>query len=304
MFDVAFSVARDMIRSRRRPVTAVRRDLSGMTAVFTGGTDGMGRVAAMRLVEMGATLHLPGRDPEKTRYAVEALNRLAGEERVFAADCDLASLKSVRACAAGLLEVCPRIDLLVNCAGINMRQRTVSPDGYELNWAVNHLGPFVLTALLLERIRASAPARIVNLSSAMVRAGRIDFEDLQLTRGWSSLKGYARAKLALNGTTVALARRLENTGVTVNALNPGFVRTALLRDFRGAMRIWQVIMSRAASPPEVGAERIVRVAVSPEYESVSGRFFDEDKLCPPGAHVPDDDAIERLWELSQKAVQG
>ncbi len=304
MFDVAFSVARDMIRSRRRPVTAVRRDLSGMTAVFTGGTDGMGRVAAMRLVEMGATLHLPGRDPEKTRYAVEALNRLAGEERVFAADCDLASLKSVRACAAGLLEVCPRIDLLVNCAGINTRQRTVSPDGYELNWAVNHLGPFVLTALLLERIRASAPARIVNLSSAMVRAGRIDFEDLQLTRGWSSLKGYARAKLALNGTTVALARRLENTGVTVNALNPGFVRTALLRDFRGAMRIWQVIMSRAASPPEVGAERIVRVAVSPEYESVSGRFFDEDKLCPPGAHVPDDDAIERLWELSQKAVQG
>jgi len=304
MFDVAWSVARDMFRARRRPVTTVRRDLAGTTVVFTGGTDGMGRVAAMRLVEMGATLHLPGRDPEKTRYAVEALNRLAGEERVFAADCDLASLKSVRACAAGLLEVCPRIDLLVNCAGINMRQRTVSPDGYELNWAVNHLGPFVLTALLLERIRASAPARIVNLSSAMVRAGRIDFEDLQLTRGWSSLKGYARAKLALNGTTVALARRLENTGVTVNALNPGFVRTALLRDFRGAMRIWQVIMSRAASPPEVGAERIVRVAVSPEYESVSGRFFDEDKLCPPGAHVPDDDAIERLWELSQKAVQG
>ena len=304
MFDVAFSVARDMIRSRRRPVTAVRRGLSGMTAVFTGGTDGMGRVAAMRLVEMGATLHLPGRDPEKTRCAVEALNRLAGEERAFAADCDLASLKSVRACATGLLEVCPRIDLLVNCAGINTRQRTVSPDGYELNWAVNHLGPFVLTALLLERIRASAPARIVNLSSAMVRAGRIDFDDLQLTRGWSSLKGYAQAKLALNGTTVALARRLENTGVTVNALNPGFVRTALLRDFRGATRIWQVIMSRVASPPEVGAERIVRVAVSPEYESVSGRFFDEDKLCPPGAHVPDDDAIERLWELSQEAVRG
>ncbi len=302
MFDVAFSVARDMIRSRRRPVTVVRRDLSGMTAVFTGGTDGMGRVAAMRLVEMGATLHLPGRDPGKTRRAVEALNRLAGEERAFAATCDLASLASVRACAAALLEACPRIDLLVNCAGINTRQRTVSPDGHELNWAVNHLGPFVLTALLLERIRASAPARIVNLSSAMVRAGQIDFDDLQLTHGWSSLKGYAQAKLAMNGTTVALARRLEGAGVTVNALNPGFIRTALLRDYRGAMRVWQVIMRRVASPPEVGAERIVRVAVSPEYEGISGRFFDEDTLCPPGAHVPDDDAIERLWTLSREAV--
>lgn len=302
MFDVAWSVARDMFRARRRPVTTVRRDLAGTTVVFTGGTDGMGRVAAMRLVEMGATLHLLGRDPEKTRRAVEALNRLAGEERAFAAACDLASLASVRACAATLLEACPSINLLVNCAGINTRRRRLSPDGHELNWAVNHLGPFVLTALLLERIRASAPARIVNLSSAMVRAGSIDFDDLQLTRDWSSLKGYAQAKLAMNGTTVALARRLEGSGVTVNALNPGFIRTALLRDFRGAMRIWQLIMHRVASPPEVGAERIVRVALSPEYEGVSGRFFDEDTLCPPGAHTPDNDAIERLWTLSQEAV--
>lgn len=299
MFNVAFGVVRDMLRSRRRPVTVVRRDLAGMTAVLTGGTDGMGRIAAMRLAEMKATVYLLGRDPEKTAGVVDALNRLAGEERAIAVACDLASLASVRACAASLLEACPRIDLLINCAGINTRQRTLTVDGYEMNWAVNYFGPFVLTALLLERIRASAPARIVNLSSAMVRAGHIHFDDLQLTRGWTTLKAYAQAKLATNMATVALARRLEGTGVTVNALNPGFIRTALLRDFRGAMRVWQLIMQWLASPTEVGAERILRVALAPEYEGVSGRFVDEDDICPPAS---DDEAIERLWTLSDEAA--
>ncbi|MCY4017252.1 MAG: SDR family NAD(P)-dependent oxidoreductase [Gammaproteobacteria bacterium] len=301
-FSMAMGVARDMILSRRRPVSVFRRDLAGKTVVFTGGTDGMGRVAAMRLVEMGATIRLAGRNPGKTAEAVAALNEIAGAERAFAVDCDLASLASVRACAAELLEACPRIDLLVNCAGINTRRRMLSPDGNELNWAVNFLGAQVLTALLLERIRASAPARVVNVSSAMVRAGRIDFDDLQMTRDWTSGKAYAQAKLATNAATLALARQLEGAGVTAHALNPGFIRTALLRDFRGPMRIWQWIMNWMASPPEVGAERIVRVALSPEYEAVSGQFIDEDTVCPPGSYVPDDESIARLWALVEQTA--
>ena len=302
MFDDARGLARDMFRSRRRAVTTVRRDLAGMTAVFTGGTDGMGRIAAMQLVEMKASVYLLGRDPEKTARTVEALNRLAGEERAFAVACDLASLASVRACAATLLEACPRIDLLVNCAGINTRRRQVTEDGHEMHWAVNYLGPFLLTALLLGRIRASAPARIVNLSSAMARFGRLHFDDLQLTRGWSTLAAYGQAKLATNMATVALARRLKGTGVTVNVLNPGFIRTALLRDLKGAMRAWQLIMRWLASPPEVGAERILRVALAPEYDGVSGRFVDEDELRPADENPPDEDAIERLWALSEQAA--
>ncbi len=303
-FSMAMGVARDMILSRRRPVSVFRRDLAGKTVVFTGGTDGMGRVAAMRLVEMGATIRLAGRNPGKTAEAVAALNEIAGEERAFAVACDLASLASVRACAAELLGACPRIDLLVNCAGINTRRRMLSPDGNELNWAVNFLGAQVLTALLLERIRASAPARVVNVSSAMVRAGRIDFDDLQMTRDWTSGKAYAQAKLATNAATLALARQLEGEGegVTAHALNPGFIRTALLRDFRGPMRIWQWVMNWMASPPEVGAERIVRVALSPEYEAVSGQFIDEDTVCPPGSYVPDDESTARLWALVEQTT--
>lgn len=304
MSNAAFSVARDMIRSRRRPIKVIQRDLSGMTVALTGGTDGMGCVAARRLVEMKATLYLLGRNPEKTARTVESLNRLVGEERAFAVACDLASLASVRAGAASLLEMCPRIDLLINCAGMNTSQKTMSVDGYDMNWVVNYLGAYVLTTLLLERIRASTPARIVNLSSAMSRMGRIDFDDLQLTRGWSGVKAYAQAKLATNIATVAMARHLADTGVAVHALNPGFIRTSLLRDLKGMYRIGQAFMRWMASPPEVGAERILRVALDPEYDGLSGRFFDEDTLRPSGENAPDEDTLERLWALSQEVVHG
>ena len=303
MFDLAKGLASDMFGAGRRPAAVARRDLSGMTVVFTGATDGMGRVAAMRLAEMGASLFVLGRDSERTGRTVEVLNRRSGAERSFAIACDLASLASVRACAAELLEACPRIDLLINCAGMNTRERRLSADGYELIWAVNYLGPFLLTDLLLDRLRASAPARIVNLSSATERSGRIKFDDLQHERGWTLLKAYAQAKLATNMATIALARRLEGSGVTVNALNPGFIRTALLRDFRGAMRFWQLFMRWFASPPEVGAERILRLALAPEYEGISGRFVFEDEIRPPNKEALDDTAVERLWRLSHETVR-
>ncbi len=290
-------------RHRRRPVETVRRDLAGVHVVFTGGTDGMGRVAVERLAQMNANLHILGRNPEKTARTVDELNRLNGAGRAVTIPCDLASLSSVRACAGTLLEQCPRIDLLINCAGVNSWERSVSVDGHEMNWVVNYLGPFLLTQLLLERIKASAPARIVNLSSDTEIVGHIHFDDLGLEGNWTALSSYAQAKLATNMATIALARRLAGTGVTVNALNPGFINTALLRDITGVKRIWKPLMKWLASPPDVGAERILMVALSPKYADVSGQYFNEDAIRQPNEEALDDAAVERLWEVSQAAIR-
>ena len=288
--------------NRRYPVEAVQRDLSGAHVVFTGGTDGMGRVAVGRLAQMNANLHILGRNPEKTARTVDELNRLNNGGRAFALPCDLSSLSSVRDCASTLLEQCPRIDVLVNCAGVNSWERRVSADGHEMNWAVNYLGPFLLMQLLLERIKASAPARIVNLSSETEVIGHIHFDDLQLARNWTALRSYAQAKLATNMATIALARRLDGMSVTVNALNPGFIRTALLREIKGVKRIWKPLMNWLASPPEVGAERILTVALSPRYEGVSGQYVNEDAVRQPNKEALDDAVVERLWALSQEAA--
>ena len=274
-----------------------------MRVVFTGATDGMGLLAARRLAGMNASLHVVGRNPDKTAQTVDDLNRLAGTARAVGVQCDLGSLASVRACATSLLDQCPRIDLLINCAGILVLERTVSSDGFEMTWAVNYLGPFLLTQLLLERIRESAPARIVNLSSSAARGGTIHFDDLQLVRNWSGLKAYAQSKLATNMATRALARRLDGTGVTVNALHPGFTRTSLVRDASGMGRLWRLMMMAFASPPEVAAERIISVAASLRYEGVSGQYVYTDSVRQHDRKALDDASVERLWSLSQEAVR-
>ena len=303
MWKAAADTAREMLCARKRPLTVTRRDLSGMRVVFTGATDGMGRLAAQRLAEMKATVYALGRNPSKTARTASDFNRLAGEERAFAVPCDLASLDSVRECADRLLEACPRIDVLVNCAGINTPRRLMTADGHEMNWSVNYLGAALLTERLLGRMRESAPARIVNLTSAMTRFGSIRFDDLQLTSGWSTLAAYAQAKLATNMATIAMALRLDGSGVAVNALNPGFIRTSLLRHYTGAKRASQLLMRWLASPPAVGAERILRLAVSPELEGVTGKIFHEDEARPPVGGETDEAAIERLRALTQDVLR-
>ncbi len=291
-----------MLRRRRHPAESVRRDLTGKRVVFTGGTDGMGHLAVRRLARMNATLHIVGRNPEKTARTVDDLNRLASTARAVGVECDLGSLASVRACAVTLLEQCPHIDLLVNCAGVIVWDRTLSPDGYEMTWAVNYLGPHLLTQLLLDRIKESAPARIVHLSSAAAGTGHIHFDDLQLTRNWGALKAYSQSKLATNMATRALASRLEGSGVTVNVLHPGFTKTALVRDLKGVRRVLGLLMKAFASPPEVAAERILAVALSPRYDGVSGQYVYEDAIRRHDREALDNAAVERLWSLSQESV--
>ena len=263
----------------------------------------MGQLAVRRLARMNSTIHIVGCNPEKTARTVDDLNHLAGTARAVGVGCDLSSLASVRACANTLLEQSPRIDLLVNCAGVIAWERTLSPDGYELIWAVNYLGPFLLTQLLLDRIRESAPARIVNLSSSAASTGRIHFDDLQLTRNWGALKAYSQAKLATNMATRARAQRLDGTGVTVNVLHPGFTKTALVRDAHGIRRVFGLLMKAFASRTEVAAERILTVALSPRYEGVSGQYVYEDDVRQHDREARDDTAVERLWSLSHESVR-
>ena len=278
-------------------------DLNGTTVVFTGGTDGMGKAAVEKLAQMGAEIMLLGRGKEKTVAVVSELNKIVNKQNAHYVPCDLASQESIRNAAEMILAKCPKIDLLINCAGANFGQRILTDDGYEMTWAVNHLAPFLLSHLLLERLKESAPARIVNLSSATERSGHIHLDDLQLTKGWSVFKSYPQAKLAMNMITRKLSEELEGTGVTVNALNPGFIKTNLLRNLKG----WEALvgvpyMCFFASKPEVGGDRILRVALSKEYETISGQYVYEDAIRDPNPEALDRELVEKVWKISKEQV--
>lgn len=284
-------------------VPASNQDMTGKTVVFTGGTDGMGRVAAEKMAGLGASMVLLGRNREKSLAVVAAINKTYPDRARFV-QCDMASLQSVRACAEDVLRSTPRIDVLVNCAGANFNERMMTEDGFECCWQVNHLGPFLLTMLLLDRVRASAPARIVNLSSAMERYGHINLEDLQMEGRWSLLKAYGSAKLAMGMCTKKLSKDLQGTGVTVNALNPGFIRTNLLRDSGG----WKACIGRPymacfASPAEVGADRIITMSVAPQYSGVSGEFVYEDEVRPQNKQANNEVIVEKVWNVSCEHVK-
>ncbi|TKG91490.1 SDR family NAD(P)-dependent oxidoreductase [Puteibacter caeruleilacunae] len=278
-------------------------DLNGKTIVFTGGTDGMGKVAVKKMAQMGAKIMLLGRDEEKALSVVAELNEIAQKKNTHYVPCDLASQESIREAVVVILDKCTKIDLLINCAGANFGRRVLNHKGHEMTWAVNHLAPFLLAQLLLDRLKESAPARIVNLSSATEKSGHIHFNDLQLSKRWSTFRSYTQAKLAMNMVTRKLSNELKGTGVTVNALNPGFIKTNLLRDIRG----WEALvgipyMFFCASKPEVGADRILRVALSKEYEGVSGKYVYEDAVRDPNPEALDEDIVDRVWEISKMQV--
>ncbi|MCZ0951033.1 MAG: SDR family NAD(P)-dependent oxidoreductase [Rhodospirillaceae bacterium] len=275
------------------------RDLAGKTVVFTGGTDGMGRLAVGRLASMGADICLLGRNMARTRRVVSELGELGHEARLSAVECDLGSLDSVRKAASEVLEQCGRIDLLINCAGANVTERRLSPEGFEMNFAVNYLGPFLLTELLLDRVRATPSARIVNLTSATQKLGRLDFDDLHRERNWSLFATYAQAKLCMIMHARDVAGRLEGSGVTINCLNPGYIKSSLTRDAKGWMRVFVTLLNRLAAPTWVGGERIVAAALDKAYDGVSGQFIYEDVLHAPNPEALDGAKAARLLELSR-----
>jgi NAD(P)-dependent dehydrogenase (short-subunit alcohol dehydrogenase family) len=279
-------------------------NLENKTIVFTGATDGMGREAVKKLAKMQANIMLLARNAVKAIELIEELKRMSNNKNIFYVPCDLSSQKSVRTAAEIVLKKCSKIDILINCAGANLNERRINDDGYEVTWAVNHLAPFLLNNLLLDKLKKSSAARIVNLSSATQKYGHIHLEDIQLANsGWTTLKSYAQAKLAMNMCTRKMARELEGTGVTVNALNPGFIKTNLCRDLTG----WKNIVGKvysffSAELPEKGANRILNLALSEGFEGVSGMFVYEEQIRKPNPEALDDNLVDKVWDISMNHV--
>lgn len=272
--------------------------------VVTGGNTGIGKEAARELSRMGAKVAIACRDQEKARAAAQEIEKETGNPvRTFALD--LAEFASIRAFAAEVLAAFPRIDVLLLNAGLFLGDRRETREGFEATFGINHLGHFLLTDLLLDRLKESAPARIVVVSShAHYRAKGLDFDDLSKQRGYSGWATYCESKLANLLFTRELAKRLEGTGVTVNALHPGFVATDFgrggdVKGFFGKLMAFSQVFART---PKKGAESSVFLASSTSVEKVSGAYFFDCREVKPSRAARDDAAARRLWDESERLV--
>jgi NAD(P)-dependent dehydrogenase (short-subunit alcohol dehydrogenase family) len=282
-------------------------DMQGKTVVVTGGNSGIGFETAAALAAMGARVVVTARNADKGRAAVAAIaQRAGGDAQVQLVVFDLADLSSVRRGAAEILEQAPRLDVLVNNAGLVLSERAETVDGFEATLATNHLGPFLLTNLLLERIRVSAPARIVNVASTAHNAARkgMSFDDLQSEKKYATMRVYGQSKLANILFTLELARRLEGSGVTANSLHPGTVRTGYGADgdARGLLAFGIKISAPFFLSPAKGARTSVYLASDPEVAKVSGQYFVKCKAKQPKRWARDPDAARRLWQVSEELV--
>jgi NAD(P)-dependent dehydrogenase (short-subunit alcohol dehydrogenase family) len=274
--------------------------MEGKVVLITGGTSGIGRAAATALAAMGAEVAVTGRSRQRGEAAVEEIRDTSGNERVSLMLADLAVQTEVRGLAEEFRERYDRLDVLVNNAGIIQSKRTETPDGLELTLAVNHLAPFLLTNLLLDLLKESAPSRIITVSSEARRGAQIDFEDLQSERRYRAFKVYGMTKLANILFTYELAERLEGTGVVANCLHPGGVNT----NFGANNRSFGTLLFRAFKPfmrtPEQGADTIVYLAISPEAGKMTGRYLTDRKVVASFNEPHDEATQKRLWEVSEK----
>src|ERR1700734_1969916 len=278
--------------------------MQGKTVVVTGGNSGIGFETAAALASMGARVVVTARNADKGRAAVAAITqRLPREGRVQLVGFDLADLASVRQGAAEILDQAPRIDVLVNNAGLVLTERAETVDGYEATFAINHLGPFLLTNLLLQRMVASQPSRVVNVASTAHNAARkgIPFDDLQSTARYRGMRVYGQSKLANILFTLELARRYEGRGLTANSLHPGTVRTGYGGDgdARGLLGFGIKIASPFFLSAAKGARTSIYLASSPEVEGVSGGYFVKCKPRQPRRWAQDPEAARRPWQGSE-----
>lgn len=276
--------------------------MAGKTVLVTGGTGGIGLATATGLGRLGATVGIIGRDPARAAAAADRI-RAAGAPDVRAFAADLSAQREVRAVAEQVLTAYPRLDVLVNNVGGYWATRHTTEDGLERTFAVNHLAPFLLTNLLLDRLTASAPARVVTVSSGAQAMGRLDFDDLQGLRSYRGQRAYNQSKLANVMFTYELARRLEGTGVTANVLHPGVVRTSFgQEDSAGWMRLMVPLVRPFMKSPEQGARTSIHLASSPELDGVSGKYFADGRAKPSSRASYDVEAAGRLWQVSAELV--
>jgi NAD(P)-dependent dehydrogenase (short-subunit alcohol dehydrogenase family) len=259
-------------------------------AIVTGATEGIGKQTALELLRKGLFVVVHGRSGERAKEAASALAKEAKSDLVDVAIADFASLKQVRAMGEGLARKYPRVDVLLNNAGVFAKARSVTEDGFELTVGVNHFAHFVLTHALIGPLRAADQGRVVHVASGVHGSGKVDMEDLQLEHGWSGYDAYASSKLMNVLFSNELARRLEGTRVTSNALHPGVIATKLLRTGFGA----------GGASVESGSRTSVRVATDPELATTTGAYFSDAREVPAAARAKDVKLARALYEESCK----
>jgi NAD(P)-dependent dehydrogenase (short-subunit alcohol dehydrogenase family) len=276
--------------------------VKGRICVVTGASAGIGKAAACELARRGATVVAIARDRGRGEAAVEDIRRESGGGDVHLMLCDLASQASVRKLADDYRARWDRLHVLVNNAGAILGEHRITEDGIESTFATNHLGPFLLTNLLLDVIRASTPARIVNVSSTVHKKPRsLDLDAIvKFERGYAPMDAYQISKLANVLFTVELARRLEGTGVTANSLHPGVVATNFGDSWTPLLSFLTKVARIFMIGPDKGAETTVHLAASPEVEGVSGKYFANKREARPSRLSADSDLVRRLWEKSEE----
>jgi NAD(P)-dependent dehydrogenase (short-subunit alcohol dehydrogenase family) len=273
--------------------------MDGKRVLITGGTAGIGRITARELALAGATVIVVGRDPSKGRDTVAEIAAKAGGERAAFLQADLSTQAEVRRLAREISERWDGLDVLLNNAGAMYRTRRESADGIEMTLAVNHLSYYLLSRLLFDRLKAAAPARIVNVASGAHRRARLRLDDIQSRRRYRPIEVYANTKLCNILFTYELARRIEGSGVTANCLHPGFVATEI-GPAHGVVPglVWTLVTKVAALPPEEGAKTSIHAAAAPELEGVNGKYFDKCRPVASSQASHDRETQRRLWDMS------
>jgi retinol dehydrogenase 12 len=259
------------------------------TILITGSTDGIGKQTALELAEMGATVLLHGRNSERADRVLNEIKKATGNDRIEAFIADLSSLKQVRNLAEQVLEKHDRLDVLINNAGVYETSHRISEDGFEMTFAVNHMAPFLLTLLLLDLLKNSAPCRIINVSS-QVHASSVDFDNLQAEKHYSAYEAYSLSKLCNVLFTYELAERLKGKGITVNCLHPGVIGTKLLKAGWGM----------GGSPVTEGSKTSVYLATASELSTVTGKYFKDMKPTKSSQISYDAETGKRLWRISEQ----
>jgi NAD(P)-dependent dehydrogenase (short-subunit alcohol dehydrogenase family) len=271
--------------------------MGGQVCVVTGASSGIGKAASLVLAQFGAEIILVCRDKARGEAALAEVRDVATAGTARLEIADLSCMQEVRD-LAGRLGGPGRLDVLINNAGLVLGDRRITADGFEYTFALNHLAPFLLTNLLREKLAASAPARVITVSSSAHQAARLDLADLQLAGHFDGWRAYSNSKLANILFTTELARRLTGTGVTANCLHPGVASTGFGRDGSRALRLGLGLSRRFLRTPGQGADTVVYLASSPDVEGATGGYYVHRKLSTPSRAAQDQATARQLWEIS------
>lgn len=278
-------------------------DMVGKICLVTGGNAGIGKETALGLARLGATVAIVSRNRERGETALAEIKAKTGNQNLTLFVADLASQKAVRQLAEDFKASYDRLHVLINNAGLTITRRTLTPDGLEATFAINHLAPFLLTNLLLDLLKVSTPARIITVSSAAHYTGSINFNNLQLERFYTEIGAYSQSKLANVLFTYELARRLRGTGVTANCLHPGIVRS----NFAGSNVSLFGLMFALSRPfqisPAQGAQTSIYLASSPQVATVSGKYFTNKRPAMSSPLSNNEQVARRLWEVSTRLTK-